>query len=80
MTPEDNVQAYLHGAAVEAEKHEDTAYELSAEQVAEIRHWLRSWDPCPWCGAGRPIELSAQEPFNHAPDCLLADIVEAPTA
>lgn len=78
MSPQDNAHAYLLGAAVEAEKHEDTAYELSAGQVAEMRTWLAGWTVCPWCEAdiaGSAVNPERHPPEPHRPDCLLADIV-----
>jgi hypothetical protein len=54
-------------------------YELSAEQVAEMKEWLSSWDPCPWCDAERPWSpgmAHVDQPITHRADCLLALVTE----
>ena len=77
--PKETAAAYLLGAAIEREAHQDTAYELSAEQVAEIRRRLLdgTWD-CVWCHV--KLRAKGGEPAGkpHADDCLLAEICEVP--
>lgn len=49
-------------------------YELSSEQVAEMKEWLLDFDPCPWCAAERPWPAHVDQPIQHDLDCLLAMI------
>jgi DNA-binding helix-hairpin-helix protein with protein kinase domain len=56
-----------------------TPYELSAEQVVEMKEWLRPWDPCPWCERERPWSpemAHVDQPITHRADCLLALVTE----
>ncbi len=55
-----------------------TPYELSAEQVDQLKEWLRPWGACPWCDAERPWDWVAHvaQPITHRADCLLALVTE----